>query len=92
MEDKYEEELIMYEESREIQETIWKIWDIINDKEIISTLLLNSSLLKNIKNYLPNTPLDSKDNKKEQEQPKIQEKEINEEKNKSEDNGNFIFI
>ena len=92
MEDKYEEELIMYEESREIQETIWKIWDIINDKEIISTLLLNSSLLKNIKNYQLSTPIDSKDNKKEQEHPKIQEKENNEEKNKSEENGNFIFI
>ena len=92
MEDINEEELIMYEESREIKETIWKIWDIINDKEIISTLLLNSTLLKNIKNNQPNIPLDSKDNKNEQEQFKIEEKENNEEKNKSEENGNFIFI
>ena len=92
MEDINEDELIMYEESREIKETIWKLWDIISDKEIISTLLLNSTLLKNIKNNQPNIPLDSKDNKNEQEQFKIEEKENNEEKNKSEENGNFIFI
>ena len=32
MEDLNEDDLIMYEESKEIKETIWKVWDIINDK------------------------------------------------------------
>ena len=89
MEDINEDELIMYEESREIKETIWKVWDIINDKEIVFKLLLNTSLLKNIKNA--NTNLDSKVYKKETDYSKNQEKENNEE-NKAEENGNFIFI
>ena len=28
------DELISYEESKEIKETIWKIWDLLNDKDI----------------------------------------------------------
>ena len=41
---------LMYEESKEIIETIWKIWDILNDKEIINKILLNSSLIQIINN------------------------------------------
>ena len=48
MDDINEDELILYEESKEIKETIWKIWDIINDKEIIMKLLLNTSLVKDL--------------------------------------------
>ena len=40
----------MYEESKEIVETIWKIWDILNDKEIINKILFNSSLIDIINN------------------------------------------
>ena len=40
MDEVNEDELIIYEESKEINETIWKIWDIINDIEIIRKLLL----------------------------------------------------
>jgi len=43
------DELIIYEESKEIKETVWKIWDIVNDIEIITKLLLNSSLVKDLK-------------------------------------------
>ena len=50
MDDVNEDELILYEESKEIKETIWKIWDIVNDKDIIKKLLLNTSLIKDLKN------------------------------------------
>lgn len=50
MDDVNEIELILYEESKEIKETIWKIWDIINDKDIIKKLLLNTSLIKDLQN------------------------------------------
>jgi len=58
-----EDDLIMYEESKEIKETIWKIWDIINDKEIIQKLILNSSLMKYINNNLSGESLEEKENK-----------------------------
>ena len=45
MEDINEEDLIMYEESKEMKETIWKIWDLLNDKEIVTKLLLKSPLI-----------------------------------------------
>jgi hypothetical protein len=87
MDDLYEDDLVMYEESKEIKETIWKIWDIINDKEIILKLLLNTSLINYIKNIQPNNPLESKDEKF-----KNQENSINDSnKNKPEENGKFIF-
>ena len=44
MEEGYEDDLIMYEESKEITETIWEVWDLLNDKEIITKILLKSSL------------------------------------------------
>ena len=40
----------MYEESKEMTETIWKIWDILNDKEIITNVLLKSSLINLLNN------------------------------------------
>ena len=48
MEDINENDVIMYEESKEIKETIWKIWDLINDKEIVSKLLNNSTLINEL--------------------------------------------
>jgi hypothetical protein len=66
MDDVNEDELILYEESKEIKETIWKIWDIVNDKEIIMKLLLNSSLVKELQNahsQLPNILDDDENNK-----------------------------
>jgi len=48
MEDINENDVIMYEESKEIKETIWKIWDLINDKEIVLKLLINSTLINEL--------------------------------------------
>jgi hypothetical protein len=50
MEDINEEDLIMYEESKEMKETIWKIWDLLNDKEIVTKLLLKSPLINELNN------------------------------------------
>ena len=38
----------MYEENKEIKETIWKIWDLLNDKEIINKIVLNSTLINEL--------------------------------------------
>ena len=67
MDDINEDELIIYEESKEIKETLWKIWDIINDKSIILKLLLNTSLVKDLKaaRNVANKLLDSLENNKE---------------------------
>ncbi len=51
MEDINENDVIMYEESKEIKETIWNIWDLINDKEIVTKLLTNSTLLKELEKF-----------------------------------------
>ena len=48
MEDINENDVIIYEESKEIKETIWNIWDLINDKEIVTKLLTNSTLIKEL--------------------------------------------
>ena len=45
-----EDDLVMYEESQEIKETIWKIWDLLNDKEIVRKLLLKSPLINELNN------------------------------------------
>jgi hypothetical protein len=63
MEDANEDDLIMYEESKEIKETIWKIWDHLNDKEIVTKLLLDSSLLKELEKVKSSSLLNLKDNK-----------------------------
>lgn len=49
MEELNEDELTIYEESREVKETVWKLWDIINDKKILTKLLLNTSVVKDLK-------------------------------------------
>ena len=50
MEDFNEDDLIMSEQSKEIKETIWKIWDLLNDKELVTKLLINSSLINELQN------------------------------------------
>ena len=81
-----DEELILYEESKEIRETVWKIWDIINDKKIIMKLLLNTSLVKDLKTAYnqTNAILDNidatKDNKNEEKKDIMSQ-------NKSEEDG-----
>lgn len=81
-----DEELILYEESKEIRETVWKIWDIINDKKIIMKLLLNTTLVKDLKTAYTqsNTILDNIDNTKEN---KNEEKKDVIPQNKSEEDG-----
>ena len=48
MENENEDDLVMYEENKEIKETIWNVWDLLNDKEMIIKLLLNSPLIKEL--------------------------------------------
>jgi len=48
MENENEDDLVMYEESKEIKETIWKVWDLLNDKEIVNKIILNSTLLSEL--------------------------------------------
>ena len=79
MEEINEDEPTFYEESKEIKETLWKIWDIINDKKIILNLLLNASLVKDLKlahsQYIG--LLDSVENNKEKEGEKNKSIPIN---------------
>lgn len=90
MEEINEDELTIYEENREIKETVWKIWDIINDKKILTKLLLNTSLVKDLKaaHSQSNEIFDAIENNN----------EIEEEKNPSipnnipEEEGNFNII
>ena len=62
MENSNEDDLIMYEESKEIKETIWEVWDLLNDKEIITNILFNSSLLEELEKAKSHALLDRKDN------------------------------
>ena len=62
MEDINENDVIMYEESKEIKETIWKIWDLINDKEIVSKLLINSTLINELEKSQSQNNLNIKNN------------------------------
>jgi hypothetical protein len=86
MDDLNEDELIIYEESKEIKETLWKIWDIINDKSIILKLLLNTSLVKDLKTArnVANKLLDSLENNKEN---KIEENKETNSPNSSQEDG-----
>ena len=54
MDEENEEDLIMYVESREIKETVWKVWDLLNDQEIVNKIILNSLLPKEIENMKSN--------------------------------------
>jgi hypothetical protein len=86
MDDINEDELIIYEESKEIKETLWKIWDIINDKSIILKLLLNTSLVKDLKaaRNVANKLLDSLENNKKN---KIEENKETNSPNSSQEDG-----
>lgn len=63
MEEINEEDLILYEESKEIKETIWKIWDLLNDKDIVNKLLFNSPLLNELQKSRFQLSLNDKENK-----------------------------
>ena len=63
MEEINEDELILYEESKEIKETIWEIWDILNDKDIVNKLLINSPLLYELQKSRFQLSLNDKENK-----------------------------
>ena len=63
MEEINEGELILYEESKEIKETIWEIWDILNDKDIVNKLLFNSPLLYELQKSRFHLSLNDKENK-----------------------------
>ena len=63
MEEGNEDDLIMYEESKEITETIWEVWDLLNDKEIITKILLKSSLLNELDKIKSLTLLNPKESK-----------------------------
>lgn len=63
MENENEDDLVMYEESKEIKETIWKIWDLLNDKEIVTKLLLKSPLINELNNSKAQIQLNIKETK-----------------------------
>ena len=87
MEELNEDELTIYEESREVKETVWKLWDIINDKKILTKLLLNTSLVKDLKAAHSQTSefLDAIENNKDLEE----EKNPSVPNNISEEDGNY---
>ena len=62
MEDLNEDDLIMYEESQEIKEALWKAWDILNDKEAINKILLNSLLINELEKNKSQIEFNIKDN------------------------------
>jgi len=62
MEELNEDDLIMYEESREIKEALWKGWDILNDKEAINKILLNSLLINELEKNKSQIEFNIKDN------------------------------
>ena len=63
MEENNDELLIVYEESKEIKELLWKIWDLLNDMEIINKLILNSSLIDELEKSYSQILFNLKDNK-----------------------------
>ena len=71
---------MMYEESKEIKETIWKIWDLLNDIELVKKLLLSSPLMNEIKKT--QNLLNNKENKE-------LDKNIFEKKNKLDQYGKY---
>lgn len=86
MEEINEDELILYEESKEIKETIWKIWDLLNDKEIVNKLLFNSPLLYELQKSRFHLSLNDKENKL-----LDMVDNNNEQKNKFEQNGKYLI-
>jgi hypothetical protein len=80
MEEDNEDYLIMYVENREIKETVWEAWDLLNDQEIVNKIILNSLLPKEIEKMRQN--MNTLLNNKEENNNIIKEK--------FEKNGNFI--
>ena len=62
MEELNKDDLIMYEESQEIKETLWKAWDILNDKEAINKILLDSLLINELEKNKSQILFNIKDN------------------------------
>lgn len=87
MEDANEDDLIMFEESKEIKDTIWEVWDLLNDKEIITKILLNSSLLDELEKIKSHTLLDLKENK-----PQDNKEHSAQTKDKTEKNGKYYLL
>ena len=87
MEDINEEELIIYEESKEMKETIWKIWDLLNDKEIVTKLLLKSPLINELNNSKPQIQLNIKESKSSEKMNCNNNLE-----DKSKTNGNYFIL
>jgi hypothetical protein len=46
-----------------MKETIWKIWDLLNDKEIVEKLLLKSPLISELNNSKSQIQLNIKETK-----------------------------
>jgi hypothetical protein len=78
----------MYEESKEIKEKIWKVWDLLNDKEIVTKIIINSLLSSELEKMKSNTLL----NPKEGNVKKKKNSDDNKSKDKIEKNGKNIFI
>ena len=57
-----EDELIMYEENKEIKETLSKAWNLLNDKDLVHKILLKSSLLNEMSNNHSQMLLNLKEN------------------------------
>jgi len=87
MEDINEEDLIMYEESKEMKETIWKIWDLLNDKEIVTKLLLKSPLINELNNSKAQIQLNIKETKSSEKM-----NANNNIEDKSKQTGNYFFL
>ena len=64
MDEENEDYLIMYVENREIKETVWEIWDLLNDQEIVNKIILNSMLSSEIEKIKSNTNNNKEDNNK----------------------------
>ena len=52
MEEFDESDLLIFEESREIKESLWKVWDLLNDKEIINKIIMNSFLMRELEKII----------------------------------------
>jgi hypothetical protein len=80
MDEENEDDLMNYEESREIKETVWKVWDLLNDQEIVNKIILNSLITSELEKMKSNTLL----NPKRDDDNKI--------KNKLEKSGNYLKL
>ena len=65
MEEDNEDYLIMYVENREIKETVWEAWDLLNDQEIVNKIILNSLLPSEIEKMRQNINMNTLSNNRE---------------------------